>query len=548
MTTNKDAGTPKAGKASVLNRRRAALMGSVFAVALAGAVVVEPVFGPAVPAFAQNPIQAPAVSQPPSFADIVEAVKPAVVGVRVKTEEDEESRGGGSSQSLEDMPFFRDLPRDHPLRRFFNDFGQQQEGRGSERPDRGERFGRGGPGEEGGPRQHRRFGMAQGSGFFISADGYVITNNHVVEKAEEVELTTDDGSTYKAKIIGTDPRTDLALLKVDEAKKPFPFVKLAGAAPRIGDWVVAIGNPFGLGGTVTAGIVSARGRDIGSGPYDDFLQIDAAVNRGNSGGPTFNTQGEVVGVNTAIFSPSGGNVGIAFAVPSEVANRVVASLKESGTVTRGWLGIQIQPITEDIAASIGLGSTDGALVAEPQPGSPATKAGVKAGDAITKVDGKVVEGPRELSRLIANLAPGKKTALTVWRDGKEQEITVELGTLPDDPQTARADGNTDKPGKPEENNSSRALAELGIELDAARNMPGAGDEGVVVTDVQTDSTLVDRLKSGDIILEVGGEKVNRPSQVAEILAAAKNDGKKAVLLRIKSGESTRFVAIPTNQG
>ncbi|GGE37123.1 serine peptidase [Agaricicola taiwanensis] len=534
MTTNQDAGAPKASKGGVLNRRRIALLGSVFAVALAGAVAVEPVFGPSAPAFAQNPIQAPAVNQPPSFADIVEAVKPAVVGVRVKTAERETQ----TSQTLEDMPFFRDLPKDHPLRRFFDDFGFQQDS-----PNR-DRFGRGPRGE--GPRQHRRFGMAQGSGFFISADGYVITNNHVVENADEVELTTDAGDTLKAKIIGTDPRTDLALLKVDGAGKDFPFVKLAGAAPRIGEWVVAIGNPFGLGGTVTAGIVSARGRDIGSGPYDDFLQIDAAVNRGNSGGPTFNMQGEVVGVNTAIFSPSGGNVGIAFAVPSEVASHVVASLKENGTVTRGWLGIQIQPITEDIAASIGLEDTKGALVAEPQADSPAAKAGIKAGDAITKVDGQVVEGPRELSRQIANLEPGKETALTVWRDGKEQTITVKLGTLPDDPQMAKADN--PRGSDQDKGAGSRALTDYGLELDSARNMPGAGSEGVVVTDVATDSALVDRLKSGDIILEVGGEKVSRPSQVAEILSTAKADGKKAVLLRVKSGDSTRFVAIPTDHG
>ncbi len=524
---------PHPDTGGILKRRRTALLGSVFAVALAGVLVAGPVLGP-VTAFAQNPIQAPAVNQPPSFADIVEAVKPAVVGVRVKTEERQ-----AASPAFEDMPLFRDLPKDHPLRRFFDDFGFQQE-----RPGQQGREGR--RGREGqGPRSERRFGMAQGSGFFISADGYAITNNHVVEKAEEVELTTDDGGTFKAKVIGTDPRTDLALLKVDGAKKNFPFVKLASTTPRIGDWVVAIGNPFGLGGTVTAGIVSARGRDIGSGPYDDFLQIDAAVNRGNSGGPTFNMQGEVVGVNTAIFSPSGGNVGIAFAVPSEVASRVVASLRENGSVTRGWLGVQIQPITEDIAASIGRDNTDGALVAEAQAGSPATKAGVKAGDAIVKVDGKPVASPRELSRMIANLEPGKSTALTVWRDGKEQTISVELGKLPDDPKMARA-----APGdEPEEDTqSSASLSAFGLELDSARNLPGAGNDGVVVTNVDSDSILVDRLKSGDVILEVGGEKVNRPSQVAEILSAAKSDGKKAVLLRVKSGDSTRFVAIPTDHG
>jgi serine protease Do len=524
---------PKAPEGGLLKRRRAVLMGSVFALALGGVIVAEPVLGPAIPAFAQDPIQAPAVNQPPSFADIVEAVKPAVVGVRVKTEE-----SNTVARSMEDVPLFRDLPRDHPLRRFFDDFGFQDG-----QPGRGEGRGEGGPRR---PNPERKFGMAQGSGFFISADGYAVTNNHVVEKAEEVELTTDDGGTFKAKVIGTDPRTDLALLKVDGAEKPFPFVKLAGATPRIGDWVVAIGNPFGLGGTVTAGIVSARGRDIGSGPYDDFLQIDAAVNRGNSGGPTFNMQGEVVGVNTAIFSPSGGNVGIAFAVPSEVASRVIASLRDSGSVTRGWLGVKIQPITEDIAESIGLKGTDGALVAEAQADTPATKAGIKAGDAIIKVDGKPVESPRELSRMIANLEPGKKAALGVWRDGKEQTISVELGKLPDEPEMARADA---RGGDEDDSKSgSTSLSAFGLELDSARNLPGAGEEGVVITDVATDSPLVDRLKSGDIILEVGGEKVSRPSQVAEVISTAKADGKKAVLLRVKSGDGTRFVAIPTDRG
>ena len=239
--------------------------------------------------------------------------------------------------------------------------------------------------------------MGQGSGFFISADGYAVTNNHVVDKAESVEVTADDGKTYTAKVIGTDPRTDLALIKVD-GRNDFPFVRLAETPPRIGDWVLAVGNPFGLGGTVTAGIVSARGRDIGAGPYDDFIQIDAPVNKGNSGGPTFDVDGNVIGVNTAIFSPSGGSVGIAFAIPAETVKTVVAQLKDKGSVTRGWIGVQIQPVTHDIADSLGIKTAEGALVAEPQADSPAAKAGIKAGDVIVKVNGDPVKDARMLSR------------------------------------------------------------------------------------------------------------------------------------------------------
>jgi len=268
----------------------------------------------AIKALAQNPT--PAIAQGmPSFADIVAKVRPAVVSVKVKLEATAMNEEDGQEFS---MP---DLPPGHPLEKFFKQFRDQNK-----------------QGKKGAPKQ---YGMAQGSGFFITPDGYVVTNNHVVENAIEVTLTTDDGKTIDAKIIGRDPKTDLALLKTVE-NGPFPTVSFANTSPRVGDWVVAVGNPFGLGGTVTAGIVSARGRDIGSGPYDDYLQIDAPVNRGNSGGPTFNLNGEVVGVNTAIYSPSGGSVGIAFAIPSETVSSVIGSLKDGGSVARGYLGVQIQ--------------------------------------------------------------------------------------------------------------------------------------------------------------------------------------------------------------
>lgn len=350
-----------------------------------------------------QPIQLSGVQmQLPSFADVAEKVKPAVVSVRVN------SRLAATGEEGEGGPNV--LPPGHPLERFFRQFDEQQN----------PRLGR--------PAPERR-AMSQGSGFFVSQDGYVVTNNHVVEKASQVELVTDDGKTLTAKVVGTDPRTDLALLKVNESGN-YPFVQLAGAKPRIGEWVMAVGNPFGLGGTVTAGIVSAQGRDIGSGPYDDFLQIDAAVNRGNSGGPTFNLKGEVVGVNTAIFSPSGGNVGIAFAIPAATVNSVVESLKKDGTVARGFIGVQIQPVTAEVADAIGLKDAKGALIASAQLDGPAAKAGLKRGDTILAVNGEKIADARDLSRKIATFAPGSKTKLTVWRDGKEREFSFEVGRQP----------------------------------------------------------------------------------------------------------------------
>ncbi|WP_441512256.1 trypsin-like peptidase domain-containing protein [Bosea sp. TAF32] len=343
-----------------------------------------------------QPIQlSGAQSTLPSFADLVDKVKPAVVSVRVKTQ----AAAASDEQNLDDLP-----PQ---LRRFFREPGE------NDRPNKPQ------------PRQ----GMAQGSGFFVSQDGYVVTNNHVVENAVEVQLVTDSGKTLEAKVIGTDPRTDLALLKVKDAGD-YPYVKLGEGKPRIGDWVLAIGNPFGLGGTVTAGIVSAQGRDIGSGPYDDYMQIDAPINRGNSGGPTFNQNGEVVGVNTAIYSPSGGNVGIAFAIPASTVKQVVDSLKKDGTVARGFIGVQIQPVTGEMADAIGLKEAKGALVAEAQGNGPAAKAGIRRGDTITAVNGEAIKDARDLSRKIATFAPGTKATITLFREGKSRDVTFEVGRQP----------------------------------------------------------------------------------------------------------------------
>ncbi|MDX6806582.1 Do family serine endopeptidase [Terrihabitans rhizophilus] len=522
-----------------LARRKRALLASAFALGLGGLVAGEAMLSSSTDAQAQvtqvqnlsqnNNLRDEAPRQQQiSFADVVETVKPAVLSVRVKTS----APDNANAQSQ--MPgFFRDLPEGHPLRRFFDEFGRPNGG------DQGQ-----GPGpQRRGPRQ---FGMAQGSGFFISADGYAVTNNHVVENANEVEVGTDDGKTYKARVIGTDPRTDLALLKVDDVKD-LKFVSFGPQSPRVGDWVVAIGNPFGLGGSVTAGIVSARGRDIGAGPYDDFLQIDAAVNRGNSGGPTFNLRGEVVGVNTAIYSPSGGNVGIAFAVPSEVATRVIDELRQSGSVTRGWLGIQIQPVSEEIADSLGLKEPKGALVVEPQPGSPGQKAGIQAGDVVLNVDGHQVEDARDLSRTIAGLKPNTKVNITLWRAGAEKKVTVDLGTLPAENQQA-SNRDTDRGTQSEPETTPPALADLGLTLQSASRVSGAGSDGVVVSDISENSGVSEKLRVGDVILEVGGTKVSTPRDVGDAFQSAREKGTRSVLMRVRTGDNTRYVAVPVSRG
>ena len=379
----------------------------------------------------------------------------------------------------------------------------------------------------------------QGSGFFISGDGYAVTNNHVVEKAESVQVTTDDGKTHNAKVIGTDPRTDLALIKVEGG--PFPYVKLSDTTPRIGDWVIAVGNPFGLGGTVTAGIVSARGRDIGANAYDDFIQIDAPVNKGNSGGPTFDTEGNVIGVNTAIFSPSGGSVGIAFAIPADTVKSVVSQLKDHGSVTRGWIGVQIQPVTQDIADGLGLKKAEGALVAEPQANSPAVKAGIEAGDVITEVDGKPVKDARDLAKKIGALPPKTSVKLAILHKGSEKTVTLTLGEMPN---TKEARANS------EDNDSGTAdLAKLGLTLAPASRVAGAGSEGVAVTGVESSGVAADHgFSTGDVILEVAGKSVSTPADVRKMIASARTDGKRTVLVRVKKGDNTRFVALPVGRG
>ncbi|RAI39487.1 Do family serine endopeptidase [Rhodoplanes roseus] len=509
---------------SIVSARRLALLATVGALGT-GVLFMNPEFGPAghsallTPAYAQN------AQRPAGFADIVDKVKPAVISVKVQVSNDRPRIGTRG----EDDPFAPGSPFEF----FFRRFGQGQ-GQGQ--------------GPEGMPDQQRQrkrqFSTGQGSGFFITPDGYAVTNNHVVDKAESVQVTTDDGKTYTAKVIGTDPRTDLALIKID-GRSDFPAVALGDKAPRIGDWVLAVGNPFGLGGTVTAGIVSARGRDIGAGPYDDFLQIDAPVNRGNSGGPSFDMDGNVIGVNTAIFSPSGGSVGIAFAIPAETVRTVVAQLKDKGQVSRGWIGVQIQPVNAEIADSLGLKTDQGALVAEPQGGSPAAKAGIKAGDVITAVNGEPVKDARTLARTIGTMAPGTTVKLDVFRNGKTETMSMTLGELPKERVASRGDGENERSGR---GGADAKVPRLGLTLAPAGSVAGGGSDGVVVTQVDPDGVAGDRLKTGDVILDVGGATVTSPADVRKALTEAQTGGKKTVLMRVKSGQNTRFVAVPLGKG
>ena len=355
-----------------------------------------------VPRMSAPAVAAEAVAQPAGFADLVAKVKPAVISVRVKLSE--------APTELAQ----REFPPNSPLEKFFRQFGMPGNGNGGK----------------------PQTVTGEGSGFFISPDGYAVTNFHVVDHSSSVKVTTDAGKSYDAKVIGTDEKTDLALIKIDGSN--FPYVKFADHEPRIGDWVVAVGNPFGLGGTVTAGIVSARGRDIGAGPYDDFIQIDAPINKGNSGGPAFDLEGNVIGVNTAIFSPSGGSVGIGFDIPAETAKSVVAQLKDKGHVTRGWIGVQIQPVTVDIADSLGMKQAQGALVAEPQAEGPAAKAGIKAGDVIISVNDAPVKDAHELARKVSTMAPGTAVDLGILRNGKQENVKLTLGQLPEQRQAQAA--------------------------------------------------------------------------------------------------------------
>jgi serine protease Do len=435
------------------------------------------------------------------FSQLVDQVMPSVVSVVVKMQ-------NASSDEDPQMPNLDQLPPQ------FRDFFQNMPQFRNQQPGR------------------QRPSMAQGSGFVISADGYVVTNNHVVDKATEVSLTFNGGEEYSAKVIGTDPKTDIALLKIN-SEKTFPFVQLSPEEPKVGDWVMAVGNPFGLGGTVTSGIISARGRDIGNGPYDDFLQIDASINHGNSGGPAFNLNGDVIGVNTAIYSPSGGSVGIGFAIPASTVKDVVESLKANGAVTRGWLGVRIQPITDELAQGLGMDKTQGAIVTEVTDGSPALAGGVKQGDTILKVDGTDIKDARDLSRKVAKVTPGKAVKIAIIRNGKPETVSVTIGKMPDDlSKMASAAPSKSETGK---------MDTLGLKVEPAED--GAG---VKVVEVAPNSPAAERgITAGDVILEVAGTEVNSSADVDKALS---NDKNKRVLMLVKQGDNQRFVALPKKAG
>ena len=503
-------------KSKRLGARRMTLLASVGALGVAMLLV-----GPGGQYWRSSAGAAPAsaaefgMQRPVGFADIVAKVKPAVISVRVKVSgsADPALLHGSRDDDEEQIPTQPGSPLDKFLHQFGDQFGQQ--------------FG------PQAPRRHDTI-TGEGSGFFISADGYAVTNNHVVDHAHSVQVTADDGTVYPAKLVGTDSKTDLALIKVD-GNKDFPFVNFAEHAPEVGDWVVAVGNPFGLGGTVTAGIVSARGRDIGAGPYDDYVQIDAPINKGNSGGPAFDVNGNVIGVNTAIFSPSGGSVGIGFDIPADTAKMVVAQLKEKGHVTRGWLGVQIQPVTADIANSLGLKNAAGAIVDEPQSGSPAAQAGIKSGDVITAVNGVQVRDARELARTIGMMAPDTSVKLDIVRNGEPRSVTARLAQVPNEQQVKADDSAQPTSGVPH----------LGLQLAPARDVSGAGDKGVVVTGVEPDSPAAEGgFQSGNVILEVGGKPVADAGDVRNALSEAKSQGKHQILIRAKMGDATRFIALP----
>jgi serine protease Do len=501
MTLNDPSTSNAFGNGGRLPARRLILLASVAGLGIAMLLAGPTSFPPS-----SQAAYAAAEQAPPSFADLVAKVKPAVISVRVKIDGDADT---SLNQSGDDNSF----APGSPFNRFFGEL-----------PDL---------------RQGHQVITGEGSGFFISANGYAATNYHVVDHAKSVQVTTDDGSIYTARVIGTDPKTDLALIKVD-GHKDFPFVTFADQSPRVGDWVVAVGNPFGLGGTVTAGIVSAHGRAIDANSYDDYMQIDAPINKGNSGGPTFDVDGNVVGVNTAIYSPSGGSVGIGFDIPANVAKRVISELKDSGSVTRGQLGVEVQSVTAEIADSLGMKTAEGALVDQAQPGTPAAKAGVQSGDVITAINGTTVKDPGDLARRVAATAPGSTVKLAILRNGEQKNLTVTLGKLSDQ-QQARAEMNN-----PEDlhNNSGQ----LGLSVAPARDYSDTRN-GVVVTGIDPDGPAADSgIRTGDIILDVAGKAVSSTADLRDAVRHASSENEHSVLLKVKTGNGTRFVALPIHQG
>ena len=450
--------------------------------------------------------QAAARSAPEGFADLADITLPAVVNVSTTQNISPDQQ----TQDLEEM---------------FKEFLERREG------------------EE--PKQSRK-ATSLGSGFIIDPAGYVVTNNHVIEDADEIEVLTHDNRKLPAKIIGRDEKTDLALLKV-ETDTPLPAVSWGDSeALRIGDWILAIGNPFGLGGTVTAGIVSARQRDINSGPYDDYIQTDASINRGNSGGPMFNLDGQVVGINTAIFSPSGGSIGIGFAIPSNLARPIIEQIRQFGHAKRGWLGVRIQSVSEELAEGLRMTQPRGALIASVTKDGPAEKAGIKQGDVVLSFDGKEVTAMRGLPRIVAETPTGKSVEVTIWRAGKEETVSVTVGELTEEAEARTLTANVDNPPEP----ASDQVAALGLSLmplsEEARDkykIPG-NTKGVVIAEVDPDGPAAARnLQPGDVIAEVDQKAVESAVDVAERVKAAQDNGYRVVTLLINRAGEFQWVAL-----
>ena len=472
------------------------------------------------PAVAQAQVQPPVAQGPASVADLAEGLLDAVVNI--STSQNVESRG---VPRVAPQP---SLPEGSPFQEFFDDFFS-------------------GPDGEGGPSGPRRV-QSLGSGFVIDAEeGIVITNNHVIADADAIEVNFADGGTLKAELIGTDPQTDIAVLKVDPTLRDLTAVEFGdSSAIRIGDWVMAIGNPFGLGGSVSIGIVSARGRDIQSGPYDDFIQTDAAINRGNSGGPLFDMNGRVIGINTAIISPSGGSIGIGFSIPAQLAINVIGQLREFGETRRGWLGVRIQPVTDEIAESLGMDRARGALVGGIIQGGPVDDGSIQPGDVIIRFNGRNINSARDLTRIVAESPVGSSVEVVVVRRGEEETVSVTLGRREDAERLAQDESET-----PEGADSAASVSVLGMSIatlddDARATFEISPDvSGVLITEVETGSAAEERgIVAGDVITEIAQEAVSSPQEVADRIAALKQQGRRNALLMLsnKSGE-LRFVTV-----
>ncbi len=464
-------------------------------------------------------------SAPESFADLAAQLSPSVVNIST-TQKIEGNRGNQGSPGNPGFQF----PPGSPFEEFFKDFFERNRPPGSQ------------------PNRPRRV-TSLGSGFVIDEGGLIVTNNHVIAEADEVSVTFSNGEKLPAKILGKDPKTDLALLKV-EPKSPLPAVSWGSSdKARVGDWVVAIGNPFGLGGSVTAGIISARGRDINAGPYDDFIQTDASINRGNSGGPLFNMDGEVIGINTAIFSPSGGSVGIGFAIPASIAQNVIGQLTEFGRTRRGWLGVRIQTVTDEIAESLGLDAASGALVAGVSEGDPAESGGMRQGDVILTFDGKEVTEMRELPRIVAETEIGKEVRVEVWRKNEKVVLGVAIGELEASESTTVA--SADPKAAVEPDTVDTVGMTLSTITDELRKKFDLGDEarGVIVTKVDADGAAAEKgIREGDLIVEVAQEEVKTPGEVLRKVTKVKKSNRKSILLLLERGGDLRFIAVRLDKG